>query len=108
VFSHESRYTLLAPADGSVYASAQLQFDPTANSADRWIGTGPTLGEPGSVKGVQLVVDNIDAVRRELASRGVAVGDVQQLGPEGAAGSRFMFFQDPDGNGWAVQEMKRS
>jgi hypothetical protein len=54
------------------------------------------------------VVDNIDAVRRELASRGVAVGDVQQLGPEGAAGSRFMFFQDPDGNGWAVQEMKRS
>jgi len=36
--------------------------------------------------------------------RGVGVGDVQQLGPEGSPGSRFLFFEDPDGNGWAVQE----
>jgi hypothetical protein len=36
------------------------------------------------------------------------VGDVQQPGPEGSMGSRFMFFEDPDGNGWAVQEIRRS
>jgi hypothetical protein len=53
-------------------------------------------------------VEDIDAVRGALASRGVPVGDVQQLGPEGAPGSRFLFFEDPDGNGWSVQELKRS
>lgn len=69
------------------------------------IGVGLPLGEPGSVKGVQLVVKDIDAVRQALADRGVSVGDVQQLGPEGQPGSRFVFFKDPDGNGWSVQEM---
>jgi hypothetical protein len=54
------------------------------------------------------VVDDVDAVREELAGRGVAVGDVQQLGPEGSPGSRFCFFEDLDGIGWAVQELKRS
>ena len=43
-----------------------------------------------------------------LASRGVAITEVQQLGPEGSPGSRFAFFADPDGNGWSVQEMKPS
>jgi catechol 2,3-dioxygenase-like lactoylglutathione lyase family enzyme len=56
------------------------------------------------VKGVQLVVEDIDAVREALLGRGVEVGEVQQLGPEGAPGSRFCFFEDPDGNMWAVQE----
>jgi hypothetical protein len=52
--------------------------------------------------------EDVDAVREALASRGVNVGDVQQLGPEGSPGSRFLFFEDPDGNSWAVQELKRS
>lgn len=85
-----------------------VQMTPPGSACSVVIGTGLPLGEPGSVKGVQLVVNDIDAVRRELASRGVAVGDVQQLGPEGAAGSRFMFFEDPDGNAWSVQEIRRS
>ena len=72
------------------------------------IGEGLPLGEPGSVKGVQLVVEDLDAVRSELAARGVAISDVQQMGPEGTPGSRYCFFQDPDGNMWAVQEYKRS
>jgi hypothetical protein len=38
----------------------------------------------------------------------VGISPVQQLGPEGAPGSRFAFFADPDGNGWAVQELKRT
>lgn len=42
---------------------------------------------------------------KELVDRGVPVGQVQQLGPEGQPGSRFVFFEDPDGNAWAIQEM---
>jgi catechol 2,3-dioxygenase-like lactoylglutathione lyase family enzyme len=85
-----------------------VQMTPPGSACSVVIGEGLPLGEPGSVKGVQLVVDDIDAVRRMLAGRGVGVGDVQQLGPEGAPGSRFVFFDDPDGNRWAVQEFKRS
>ena len=85
-----------------------VQMTPPGSRCSVVIGEGLPLGEPGSVKGVQLVVEDIDAVRDALVDRGVAVGDVQQLGPEGSPGSRFCFFEDPDGNGWAVQELKRS
>ena len=71
------------------------------------IGEGLPLGDPGSVKGVQLVVEDLDTAREELSARGVPISDVQQLGHEGARGSRFAFFTDPDGNTWAVQELKR-
>jgi catechol 2,3-dioxygenase-like lactoylglutathione lyase family enzyme len=81
-----------------------VQMTPPGSACSVVIGVGLPLGEPGSVKGVQLVVEDIDAVRAALAERGVPVGDVQQLGPEGAPGSRFCFFEDPDGNMWAVQE----
>jgi hypothetical protein len=56
---------------------------------------------------VQLVVEDLDAVRGELAGRGVGISDVQQMGPEGTPGSRYPIFEDPDGNMWAVQEFKR-
>ena len=85
-----------------------VQMTPPGSACSVVIGEGLPLGEPGSVKGVQLVVEDIDAVRDSLAGRGVAVSDVQQLGPEGSPGSRFCFFEDLDGNGWAVQELKRS
>jgi catechol 2,3-dioxygenase-like lactoylglutathione lyase family enzyme len=85
-----------------------VQMTPPGSACSVVIGEGLPLGEPGSLKGVQLVVEDIDAVREELAGRGVGVSEVQQLGPQGSPGSRFMFFQDPDGNGWAVQELKRS
>jgi catechol 2,3-dioxygenase-like lactoylglutathione lyase family enzyme len=84
-----------------------VQFTPPGSACSVVIGEGLPLGDPGSVKGVQLVVEDVDTVREELAGRGVAVGDVQQMGPEGSPGSRFCFFEDPDGNGWAVQELKR-
>lgn len=71
-------------------------------------GAGLPLGEPGSTKGLQLVVDDIDRARSELTDRGAEVTEVRQLGPEGAPGSRFAFFTDPDGNGWSVQELRRS
>jgi predicted enzyme related to lactoylglutathione lyase len=54
----------------------------------------------GSVEGLQLVVADIEAAREELAGRGVDVTDVSDF-PWG----RFVFFSDPDGNGWAVQQL---
>ena len=62
---------------------------------------------PGEGRRV-LVVEDIDSARAALALRGVQISEVQQLGPEGAPGSRFAFFTDPDGNGWSLQEIKRS
>jgi hypothetical protein len=55
-----------------------------------------------------FVVEDLDTVRSKLASRGVAISDVQQMGPEGTPGSRYCFFEDPDGNMWAIQEYKRT
>ncbi|MCW3027241.1 MAG: Glyoxalase/bleomycin resistance protein/dioxygenase [Solirubrobacterales bacterium] len=55
---------------------------------------------PGSLQGLQLVVGDIEAARDELLERGVEVGDVQ-IFPWGS----FVFFSDPDGNGWAVQQV---
>jgi len=85
-----------------------VQMTPFGSACSVVIGQGLPLGEPGSVKGVQLTVEDVDAVREALAGRGVPVGDVHQLGPEGTPGSRYLFFDDPDGNTWAVQEYKRS
>jgi catechol 2,3-dioxygenase-like lactoylglutathione lyase family enzyme len=85
-----------------------VQMTPPGSACSVVLGEGLPLGAPGSVKGVQLVVEDIDAVREALAGRGVGVSDVQQLGPEGTPGSRFLFFDDPDGNTWSVQELKRS
>jgi len=85
-----------------------VQMTPPGSACSVVIGEGLPLGDPGSVKGVQLVVEDVDAVREMLAGRGVGVSDVQQLGPVGAPGSRFLFFADPDGNTWSVQELKRS
>jgi|SRR5688572_32422556 len=84
-----------------------VQMTPPGSACSVVIGVGLPLGEPGSVKGVQLVVEDLDAVRAALAQRGVPIGDAQQLGPEGTPGSRFAFFADPDGNTWAVQEYRR-
>jgi catechol 2,3-dioxygenase-like lactoylglutathione lyase family enzyme len=84
-----------------------VQLTPQGSPTSIVFGTGMPLGEPGTTKGVQLVVEDIDAARAELAGRGVEITEVQQLGPEGSPGSRFAFFSDPDGNGWSVQEFKR-
>ena len=85
-----------------------VQMTPPGSACSVVIGEGLPLGEPGSVKGVQLVVEDLDAVRSELAGRGVAISEVQQMGPEGTPGSRYCFFEDPDGNMRAVQEYKRT
>lgn len=93
----------VAPAPGM----RVVQMTPNGSPCSVVIGQGMPLGEPGSTRGPQLVVEDIDAARGELASRGVQITEVQQLGQEGTPGSRFAFFTDPDGNGWSVQEIKR-
>ncbi len=77
-----------------------VQLTPPGSACSITIGTGITDAEPGSVKGLQLVVDDADAAHADLAGRGVEVSDVQDF-PWG----RFVFFSDPDGNGWAVQQI---
>jgi catechol 2,3-dioxygenase-like lactoylglutathione lyase family enzyme len=85
-----------------------VQMTPPGSPCSVVIGEGMPLGEPGTTKGAQLVVEDVDTVRRRLAERGVEITEVQQLGPEGSPGSRFAFFTDPDGNGWSLQEIRRS
>jgi len=77
-----------------------VQLTPPGSACSIAIGKGVNDAEPGSVQGLQLVVDDADAARDDLASRGVVVSDVQDF-----AWGRFVFFQDPDGNGWAVQQI---
>jgi predicted enzyme related to lactoylglutathione lyase len=77
-----------------------VQLTPPGSACSISIGTGITDAPPGSVKGIQMVVDDADAAHRELSGRGVEVSDVQDF-PWG----RFVFFSDPDGNGWAVQQI---
>ena len=77
-----------------------VQLTPPGSACSISIGTGITDAPPGSVKGIQMVVEDADAAHRELSGRGVEVSDVQDF-PWG----RFVFFSDPDGNGWAVQQI---
>jgi catechol 2,3-dioxygenase-like lactoylglutathione lyase family enzyme len=79
-----------------------VQLTPPGSACSIAIGTGLTTMAPGSVQGLQVVVDDADAVHDALAARGVAVSDVQDF-PWG----RFVFFSDPDGNGWAAQQIVR-
>jgi catechol 2,3-dioxygenase-like lactoylglutathione lyase family enzyme len=69
---------------------------------------GPKVAPPGTDLGasasLQLVVADLDAARAELADRGVEVPEIQTLDPRD--GGRFLFFHDPDGNNWAIQEVR--
>src|ERR671917_1984599 len=69
-----------------------VQMTPPGSACSVVIGVGLPLGEPGSVKGVQLVVEDIDAVREALRGRGVEAGGGQPLRPQGGPRPRFLFF----------------
>src|SRR3954453_14789450 len=73
-----------------------VQLTPPGSACSISIGKGIVDSEPGSVKGLQLVVSDIDEARAELVGRGVEVGEVQDF-PWG----KFVFFTDPDGNSWS-------
>jgi catechol 2,3-dioxygenase-like lactoylglutathione lyase family enzyme len=83
-----------------------VQLTPPGSACSIVIGTGVAPMEPGSIKGLQLVVDDMDAAYADLTGRGLELGEVQELGPPDSVGYKFVFFSDPDGNGWAVQEIR--
>ena len=77
-----------------------VQLTPPGSACSIVIGTGITDKAPGSISGLQLVVADATAARSELVNHGVEVSELQDL-PWG----RFVFFSDPDGNRWSVQEI---
>jgi predicted enzyme related to lactoylglutathione lyase len=79
-----------------------VQLTPPGSACSIALGKGLTDAEPGSVRGMQLVVADADRAHAELAERGVDVSEIQEF-PWG----RFVFFSDPDGNAWAAQQLPR-
>jgi predicted enzyme related to lactoylglutathione lyase len=77
-----------------------IQLTPPGSACSITIGKGVTGAAPGSVEGLQVVVDDADAARAHLVERGVEASEVQDF-PWG----RFVFFSDPDGNRWSVQQI---
>jgi len=78
-----------------------VQLTPPGSACSIALGTGIGIDTPpGSVQGMQMVVSDVDAARVELMGRGIDVSEVQDF-PWGS----FLFFSDPDGNGWALQQI---
>ena len=78
-----------------------VQLTPPGSPTSIALGTGMSDMAPGSVHGLQLVVEDVEAARAELAARGVEVSEVRDF-PWGS----FVFFSDPDGNSWSVQQIQ--
>jgi catechol 2,3-dioxygenase-like lactoylglutathione lyase family enzyme len=89
----------VSPADGV----RVVQLTPPGSACSIGIGTGIPVYEapPGSIRGLHLVVTDIEAARAELIGRGVDVGEIQDVG----RGVTYAGFEDPDGNGWTLQLM---
>jgi catechol 2,3-dioxygenase-like lactoylglutathione lyase family enzyme len=87
-----------------------VQLTPPGSGCSISIGKGLGDGVPGTLKGMQISVGDIDAARAQLVDRGVDVSPVRHVGPDGWQDGKggdynaYLFFDDPDGNSWAVQE----
>lgn len=89
-----------------------VQLTPPGSGCSVVIGSGvvPQMS-PGSIKGLQLVVNDLERAREELIARGVDVSEIQTMGvnprpvPHPLDNVGFVFFDDPDGNSWAVQQI---
>ena len=90
----------IADQDNRVDDLRFVQLTPPGSACSIAIGIGITDAAPGSVQGLQMVVDDAEAARAHLVERGVEASDVEDF-PWG----RFVFFADPDGNRWAVQQL---
>lgn len=77
-----------------------VQLTPPGSACSIVIGTGITEMRPGSIQGLQMVVEYIDEAHAELTKRGVAVGEIEDM-----PWSSFVHFSDPDGNGWSLQQI---
>jgi catechol 2,3-dioxygenase-like lactoylglutathione lyase family enzyme len=87
-----------------------IQLTPPGSACSIVIGKGIVESAPGSMQGIQLVVDDVEAARAQIAERGVEVSPIRHFDgqgwAEGCGGdwNSFIFFSDPDGNSWTVQE----
>ena len=77
-----------------------VQMTPPGSACSIAFGKGLTKMAPGSLDNLQMVIADADATHADLVARGVEVSDVDEL-----AWGRFVFFADPDGNGWALQQL---
>lgn len=82
-----------------------VQLTPRGSGCSIVIGTGLPEMTPGSLKGLQLTVTDMDGARAELSDRGLETSEVQEMGRPGEPGFKFSYFSDPDGNAWALQEI---
>jgi predicted enzyme related to lactoylglutathione lyase len=93
-----------------------IQFTPPGSACSIQLGGGRTTGEPGSAQGLLLVVKDIEAARADIFARGIDIGEVYHLGLGGGhkpgpapfhlSYVSYADFNDPDGNGWRLQEIK--
>ena len=94
-----------------------VQFTPPGSDASIWIGRGITSAPPGALQGLHLVVFDIEAARADIVRRGIKVseifhrdGSAPQLpgpDPERRSYATYATFNDPDGNGWLLQEIRQ-
>ena len=92
-------------ADHDQQVNADLRFvqlTPPGSACSICIGTGLTKMKPGALEGLQMVVPDIEKAHQELAGRGVDVSHIEDL-----AWGRFVYFSDPDGNKWALQQVPK-
>ncbi|WP_082506213.1 VOC family protein [Deinococcus sp. Leaf326] len=91
-----------------------VQLTPPGSGCSIVLGTGMSKMSPGSLHGLQLVVRDLRLARTQLVARGVDVGDIRIIGGSGPRTAEseeelnyvgFLFFNDPDGNGWAIQQI---
>jgi catechol 2,3-dioxygenase-like lactoylglutathione lyase family enzyme len=93
-----------------------VQLTPPGSACSITIGTGINASEPGTLGGLQITVNDIEQAHRELRERGVDAGEIQHFlhgsptagpDPDRTPFNSFIFFADPDGNRWAIQEGPR-
>jgi catechol 2,3-dioxygenase-like lactoylglutathione lyase family enzyme len=95
------RAGFVADHDRTVHEGLRfVQLTPPGSACSIALGVGLTDAEPGSIAGLQVVVDDIEETHADLVRRGVEVSEVEQL-PWGG----FVYFADPDGNRWAAQSL---
>ncbi|MGW6704545.1 VOC family protein [Streptomyces sp. NPDC054956] len=82
-----------------------VQLTPPGSACSIAIGVGVVSTPPGSVQGLHLVVDDIRAAREELLARGVDIAEVQDMTAPGKPVVSYAAFNDPDGNGWTLQQL---
>ncbi len=98
---YTAKLGFVADTDARVGAHIRfVQLTPPGSACSIALTSGVHAMPPGSIDGLQMVVEDADAARDELLARGVEVGGVEEF-PWG----RFVFFSDPDGNAWAVQQL---